>query len=327
LDIPGRGAPPLNEILSKMLGDLESKVPSHLPPYRARLLSMRERPVGLANWRGVEVFGSPVPVTLKGGRLDAGVLFEVSGDQADDAEAAALALHSSLLGARDVLRSAGFLRIDSLDFSLPEENETTHVWRKTVSYRVLYEYQYRDVDDTASFITRIPLHADPEEEGSPDRETSVITGRVVRWQREEAPMGIPPPPTLVVRGPGVVRRLTVLSLLPDLPGPTVEVLRTFEGASGPPLVAALLQDLAGATHIHKTYASLAAFLDEFVPAVPTDTVELADLNGDPAAYGIRTFTFTPELSLPRPIDRLEISTSAGAWGVSDAVLYLRAEGA
>jgi hypothetical protein len=310
MDIPGAGAPPLNEVITQMLGHLEGEV----TPNRARLLSMRERPVGLANWRGVEVFGSTVPVILKGGRLEAGVLFEVTANQPQQVEDAAVALHGQLLTHRDALRTAGFLKIDGPDFSLPEEDDS-HVFHKTVSYKVLYEYQYRDVDGSASFITRIPVAVDPEEVGSPNRESLLITGRVARWDREATP-------SLAVRGRGGIPRLTLVAFLPDTPGVAVDLLRTFDGASGPPAVAATLQELAGAAHIRRSYASLADFLADFPPA--TDTIELSDLNDHPATYELRTFTFGPELHLPRPVDRFEITTSAGAWGGSDAVLYLRA---
>lgn len=321
MDIQANGAPPIHQVITQMLGHLEGEV----PPNRARLLSVRERPVGLANWRGVDVFGSMVPVALKGGRLDAGVLFEITRNDPGDADAAALELHGNLLAARDGLRAVGFLKIDGPDFSLPVQDTTTSVWRKTVSYQVLYEYQYRDVDATRSFITRIPVHVDPEEAGSPERQSFVVTGRVVRWQREDAAHEIPLPPALVVRGRGSVSGLTLAAFLPDTPDAAVEVLRTFDGAAGAPAEAANLQDLAGAEHIRMGFATLGDFLAAF-PA-PVDTVELVDLNANPATYGLRTFAFSPELHLPRTIDRLEITTSAVDWGASSAVLYLRAEGA
>ncbi len=321
MDIQANGAPPLNQVITQMLGHLEGEV----QPNRARLASVRERPVGLANWRGVDVFGSMVPVALKGGRLDAGVFFEITRNLPDDADTAALELHGNLLAARDGLRAVGFLRIDGPDFSLPVQDPTTQDWRKTVSYRVLYEYQYRDVDGSRRFITRIPVHADPEEEGSPDRQSFVVTGRVIRWQREDALREIPPPPALVLRGPASVSGFTVAAFLPDSPGAAVEVLRTFDGAAGAPAVAATLQDLVAAEHIRMSFPSLGDLLA--VLTAPADTVELADLNGNPASYGLRTFAFSPGLHLPRTKDRLEITTAAGAWGGSNAVLYLRAEGA
>lgn len=310
MDISGAGAPPLNDVITQMLGHLEGPV----PPNRARLLSVRERPVGLANWRGVEVFGSTVPVILKGGRLEAGVLFDVTGNQVQQAEDAALTLHGQILAQRDALRTAGFLKIEGPDFSLPEMDDA-NVFHKTVSYKVLYEYQYRDIDGTASFITRIPVDVDREEAGSPERESLLITGPVVRWDRE----GTPP---LVIRGRGTVSRLTLVTFLPVLPAAPVELLRTFDGASGPPADAMTLQDLVNGSHMRRSYASLVDFLADFPAAV--DTVELADLDGNPATYQLRTFTFGPELHLPRPVDRFEITTSAGAWGGSGAVLYLRA---
>jgi hypothetical protein len=323
LDIPGNGAPPLNDVITAMLGHLDDALdPLPFDP-AVRLLTVRERPVGLANWRGVEVFGSLVPVALKGGRLDAGVLFEVSGPDPGQAETAAVQLHGTLLGARDVLRGHGFLRIDGADFSLPEEDEGGGTWRKTISYRVLYEYQYQDVDGSASFITRIPAQVDLEET---DREVAVITGRMVRWQLEEPDQEIPPPPTLVVRGPTSIPALTVAAFLPDVPGAEVVLLRTFDGATGVPPTVATLQELATAEHVRWS-ASLAQFLGELTAEVPPDTVELADLAGNPGSYELRTFTFGPALVLPRSIDRLEISTSADDWDGSDAVVYLRAEGA
>lgn len=318
MSIPGTGAPPLNEVITDMLGRLEGLV----PPNHARLLSVRERTVGLNNWRGVEVFGSAVPVALKGGRLEAGVLFEITRNQADQAEAAAIELHGNLLAARNDLRVAGFLKIEGPDFSLPEEDDS-HVFHKTVSYKVLYEYQYREIDGSASFITHIPVDVDPEEAGSPDRESLLVTGPVVRWDREGTP-------ALVIRGRGGIGHLTVVVLPADNPGDAIEVLRTFDGASGPPADAVQLQDLAGASHIRKTYASLDDFLADFPPVMTTDqppvpeTVELSDLSDQPATYELRTITFGPEIQLPRPADRFEITTSAGAWGGSGAVLYIRA---
>lgn len=328
MDITGNGAPPLNEVIATMLGHLEDRLPDPLDPglpTRSRLLSVRERPVGLSNGRGVEVFGSLVPVTLKGGRVDVSVAFEVWASQQGDADSAALSLHSALSAAKNDLRIEGFLRIDGADFSTAEKDEDLNAWRKTASYQVLYEYHYQDVDDALSFITRIPVSSDPEEAESPDREIEVVTGRMVRWQQREEAQGVPPPPTLVVQGRTTIQGLTVAALLPDTPGAGVELLRTFEGAAGAPAVAATLQDFAAAPHIHKTYASLALFLADLTAS--GNTVALGDLAGNPGSYEIRTFTFGPALVLPRPVDRLEISTSADAWVGSHAVLYLRADGA
>lgn len=326
MDIPAQGAPPLNEVITEMLGHLEEKLDALPFEPTVRLLTVRERPVGLANWRGVEIFGSLVPVSLKGGRLEASVRFDAPGDDANGAEAAALALHGTLLSARGDLRKRGFLRLDGADFSLPEKDEAGSSWHKAISYRVLYEYQYQDVDGSRSFITRIPARVDREEADSPDRETALVTGRVVRWQREEADQEIPQPPTLVVRGPTSILGLRVAAFLPDTPAAGVVLLRTFDGAAGAPVTAATLQELATKDHIHKTYASLADFLAELT--APADSVELADLSGDPGSYDLQTFTFGPApLALPRSIDRLEISTSASGWVGSSAVVYLRAEGA
>ncbi len=309
--IPGHGAPPLNAVITTLRDRLLAEAPD--PATTARILSVAERPTGLANRLGSETRGLLGPLALKAIWLDAAVLFGVEAADEITVEAAALDLHSALTGARDELRADGFVRLDGAEFSPAEDDAGT--WRKTVSYRVLYEFRFLDTDGSAGLIARIEAHADPEELNSPSRETTVVTGGTVRWDEVQAPM-------LRLTGPGPVRGLSVLTFI-TVPVPTVGVvlLRTFEGAAGPPTVAAdLTSFLAGPPPIQFTMN----FLDEFDP--PTDTVDLGDWDVAPDPYELRSLVFTSAVELSNPTDRFEVFVAPPDTALNEiAVLYLRAE--
>jgi hypothetical protein len=333
LVIRAEGAPSLDAVITQMLDRLLLVLPppeDPLLPTAAQLVSVAERPLGLANRRGSETLGALGPISLKGGRLDAAVRFEVWGSQLVKADAAALALHGAVTGARDALRADGFLRTEGADFSAAEKDANTGSWRKTAAYRFLYEYQYLDADAAASLIVRIPAEADLEELGSPDRETTVITGGTVRWDDETAPV-------FGLRGPDSVAGLSVLTFVPGTaPTGAVTLLRTFDGAAGAPaahpdlptFLAAVAGPAPTERHARLTFPSLTDFLNALDPAV--DSVELGDwdLNGVVDNYQIRPLTFAAAIGLPRFADRFEISyqTVLPATGFDhQAVLYLRAE--
>jgi hypothetical protein len=331
--IPGSGAPALDAVINDMLDRLRDKVPPDpppadpfLPPTSLRLLSVAERPTGLANRLGNETRGSLGPLSWKGGRLEASVLFQVWGTQETAADTAALTVHGALSGARDALRGEGFLRVEGADFSPAELDTDVGGWRKTASYRVLYEYRYLDVESADSLIVRIPAHADQEELNSPARETTVVTGSTARWDNEESLL-------VSVRGPGGVLGLSVLSFVPAaMPSGPVVVRRTFDGAAGPEDVfadlASFLPAVSGpapaSRHARIEYPSLNDFLTDL--GAPADSVELGDWNVDtlPDAYQIHTRTFPQAVEMPRFADRFEIVPPAAALDQT-AVLYLRVE--
>lgn len=331
--IPASGAPALDAVIDEMLTRLRNRVPLDPPPAdpmlpqtSIRLLSVAERPTGLANRLGNETRGALGPLSWKGGRLEASVLFEAWGANPAAADTASLTVHGALAGARDALRGEGFLRVEGAEFSPAEEDTGVGGWRKTASYRVLYEYRYLDTERADSLIVRIPAHADPEELNSPARETTVITGRTVRWDNEESLL-------FSVRGPGGVNGLSVLAFIPGaVPGGAVVVRRTFDGAAGPEDVfadlASFLTAVSGpepaSRHARIDYASLTAFLNDL--GAPADSVELGDwdVNTLPDSYQIHTQIFPQAVELPRFADRFEIVPPAAALDQT-AVLYLRAE--
>lgn len=316
--IPGHGAPPLNVVITTLRDRLLKNLPAPKPV--ARLLSVAERPTGLSNRLGSETRGLLGPLALKAGWLDAAVLFEVQ--RADEAtvETAALDLHSALTGERDALRFDGFVRLDGAEFSPAEQDGGT--WRKTVSYRVLYEYRYLDTDGSAGLIARIEAHADQEVLNSPSRETTVVTGGTVRWDEVEAPL-------LRLTGPGPVRGLSVLVFIPGtVPGVGVVLQRTFEGAAEPPTVAPDLPSFLAAgpppVHVQFKFNTLTDFLNAFDP--PADTVDLGDWDVGPDPYELRSLVFTPAVELPATTDRFEVFVAPPATAFDQtAVLYLRAE--
>lgn len=330
--IPANGAPALDSVIDRMLSLLKASVPADPPPADLllpttgiRLLSVTERPTGLANRLGNETQGSLGPISWKGGRLEAAVLLETWGANPAAADAAALTVHGALTSARDALRSQGFLRVDGAEFSLPEEDTGVGGWKKTASYRVLYEYRYLDTEGADSLIVRIPAHADQEEAGA-TRETAVITGRTARWDDEGS---IP----VSLRGPGSVRGLSVLAFIPGaMPSGSVVVRRTFDGAAGAEDVfadlATFLAAVSGAVpasrHARIGYSSMNAFLTDL--GAPVDSVELGDWDVDalPDAYQIHSHAFPQAIELPRFADRFEIVPPAAALSET-AVLYLRVE--
>lgn len=330
--IPAHGAPALDAVIDQMLTRLRARVPADPPPADptlpstgVRLVSVAERPTGLANRLGNETHGSLGPVSWKGGRLEANVLLETWGANPAAADTAALAVHGALAGARDVLRGEGFLRVDGAEFSLPEEDTVAGGWRKTAAYRVLYEYRFLDTEGADSLIVRIPAHADQEEAGA-SRETAVITGRTARWDDEES---LP----VSLRGPDSVRGLSVLAFIPGAaPAGPVIVRRTFDGAAGPEDVFANLATFLPAVsgpapasrHARIIYASLTALLTDL--GAPADSVELGDWDVDtlPDSYQIHTRIFPQAIELPRFADRFEIVPPAAALDQT-AVTYLRAE--
>jgi hypothetical protein len=299
------------------------------PPPTVAVTEATPRPVGLSNLVGLDNPGGLQFATVRGGRLEVGLQVGVEAGDAAGADAALLAAHATLLDRRPHLRALGFLRFEPGVLSAVEPSAGG--FRRTGSYRALYEYRYRDVDGAASLIARIPVDSDLDSPlGALDtsgHEAWVVTGPLVRWDREGQP-------TLRVRGPGRLLRLSALVYVPAAPPPVaVTLTRTHTGALGAPAVAASLADLAdpAAAHAALSFPTLADFLAGFATAA--EEVELGDWDLDDVAdrYALRTLALAPlapGIALPRSIDRLEISVQpASGWAGHPAVLYLRTHGA
>ena len=328
MPIPGNATPPFAEVLASLLSGLAAQLASlPAPSPTVAVTEATPRPVGLSNLVGLDSPGGLQFATIRGGRFEVGLQVGVEAGDAASADAALLAAHATLLDRRPHLRALGFLRFEPGVFTPAEPFHGG--FRRTGSYRALYEYRYRDVDGAASLIARIPVDSDLDSPlGALDasgHEAQVVTGPLVRWDREGQT-------TLRVRGPGRLLRFSALAYMPGAPPPVaVTLTRTYTGAIGAPAVAASLADLAdpmAAEHATLSFSTLADFLAGFVAA--TEEVELGDWDLDHVAdrYALRTLALAPEIALRRPIDRLEISVQPGAgWVGHPAVLYLRAQGA
>ncbi|MCP5114478.1 MAG: hypothetical protein GY953_26920, partial [bacterium] len=214
------------EGMLEVLAERQPAPESRLPAPNVTIASVRERPVGLGAHRGDETRGPLRFVSGKGVRLEGEVRFQLWGKEPRAVDKAVLALHAKLLADHDVLRRGGFLRLDATATSPAEQVDKS--WRKTADYGVLYEYHYQDSDDTRSLIVQVQIDGDPEEPGSPDRETTVVTGEMARWDNEGAPR-------LRVAGPDLLGGLLALAYLPATPTGGATLLRTHQGAVGSPV--------------------------------------------------------------------------------------------
>lgn len=319
--------PSLIQVANAMLAILDNYLPPSsitLPEANVSVTTMNERSVGLGNHRGTETRGSFPFIALKGIRLDAVVRFQLWAANPNDAETAMTHLTATLMADRDALWTAGILKIALEASPLADWIDSLDAWRKTGEFRVLYEFQYEDTDGAASLITRIPIASDLEVTDSPERETTVVTDEMVRWDNESTP-------TLAVRGAIRLGRLSVLSFMSGiLPIGTITVTRTFDGASGAPTAHLTLADFLSAithpntpeNHAQFTFASLSDFLAEFTNAGNSMTLGDWDLDGIADNYQARVLNIEPAIRLPRVSDRLEIAYQHVNFD-HVAVVYLR----
>ena len=323
-------APTQSDVLTALRAALEAYLPSGgtgLPAPSLSIIKIQEKPVGLGNYIGenpINQFGQ----VLKGGRLQATVRFHLWASAPNDADLAIDDLHGRLLTAKDDLWTAGFLRFVSLDSSLAEHLAPLSAWRRTADYDVLYEYRYIDSDEAQSLIARIPIHTDPEELNSPQRETAVVTDKMARWDDLTAPI-------LQVRGPQPVHRFTALTFIPGSPpSDPVMLLRTFDGAAGAPTaftnlgqwVTAVTHPTTPDRHAQITFATFSDFLAAFNPA--GDPITLGDWDEDAALddYTPLLLEFATPLTLPEGSDRLQLVYQPGSTDPhfdETAVVYIR----
>jgi hypothetical protein len=293
------------------------------------ITAVTEQPVGLGNFVGQETIQGFTRV-LKGGRLLVDVRFQLWAGTINDVEQQMEDLHTALLLARADLRQLGLLRLHAVETSLAEQIAALNAWRITAIYRILYEYQYIAGDDAQSLIARIPIHTDPEELDSPERETAVVTDEMVRWDQEEAP-------PLLLNGRDTITRLWTLTFIPGTsPTGPVQLRRTHTGASGTPASFTTLDEFVTAVtdpahpdsrYAELTFATLDDFLSHFTGS--SETIPLGDWDEDGTldSYQPGELPFTAPIPLPGANDRLEIFYQPGSDDPQFdqvAVLYLRA---
>ena len=279
-----------------------------LPEPNIFLVSAEEKAVGVGNRIANELRG-PLPVfALKGRRLDALVRFQFWASTPDAVETLSQELQLRVRNKREQLRRLGFLRLRVENTSPAEHAASLNAWRQSVTYQVLYEYQFRDHDGAESLLARIPIDFVGE-----FNESTVVTDDLARWDADAAPM-------LEVRRRGrrlaQVHSLVIFAFLPDgFDGDAVTISVTLDGVAR-----------------QKNYASLRAFRDAFdIGVKPEDEKPerpLARLGGNPYLVGRMTF---PNADFPDPIsfasgqDVMQVSYAAQSLpSGNEGVIYLRA---
>lgn len=231
--------------------------PPPLPVPTLSVVSVTERAVGLGSRIGTENRGPFTVAALKGIRLEAVVRYHLWADTSNNVDRDIQALIKRLLGDRDVLRAAGFLRLGLKSTSASENVFAEDAWRQSAEFGVLYEFPYQDSDDADSLIARIPINISEE-----FTESTTITDEMVRWDNESAP-------PLLLRGGLSIGKLSGLAFIPGTaPTRTVTLTRTFDGATGLPLthptMTSFLAAVAGANppqrHANVAFTSLKTFL-------------------------------------------------------------------
>ncbi len=304
-------APPFDKAMVAMLGVLDDYLPppvASLPEPSVSVVSLQERSAGLGDRRGTESRGGFPVVALLGIRLDGMVRFQLWAATPSAAETAVNELAARLLTDRDSLWTNGFLRLVLKTTGPAEQVSAVNAWRKQADYQVLYEHRYQGNDGAESLIARIPIHSDPEVRNSPERETTVVTDEMVRWDNEATP-------ALILRGRHALGGLSALAFVPgSAPSGAVSLTRTFDGAAGAPTTYPTIPAFLAATsgpdplerHGRVSFASINDFLATF--SADGDPVELGDwdTNGVVDSYEAKSLAMEPAIELKGTTDRFEL---------------------
>ncbi|MBK8985297.1 MAG: hypothetical protein IPM39_04325 [Chloroflexi bacterium] len=324
-------APSPTDVLTALRAALEFYLPVSgvgLPTSNVSIIQVEEKSAGLGNYIGQESLNQ-FSLVLKGGRLQATVRFQLWATTPNDVDLAIDDLHGRLLTAKNDLWIAGFLRFTAAGSSLAEHIPSLNIWRRAADYDLLYEFRYTDSDGAQSLIARIPIHTDPEEPNSPQRETAVITDALARWDDLIAPM-------LDLRGRQTVSRFTALSFIPGLPpSESVILRRTFVGAVGAPTafadlgqwVTAVTHPTTPDRHAQLTFATFSDFLAAFNPAGSPITLGDWDEDATLDDYDALLLQFATPIFLPDSADHLQLVYQPGSTDPhfdQTAVFYIRA---
>ncbi len=326
----------LNQIRERLTPFLPTS-PGSLPAANISFITAKEVPTGLGNHIGQERL-SHFAFALKAGRLAADIRFQLWAQTPNDVDTAVDTLHAQLLDAKagllapdpaSSMPTARFLRFAATQSAVAEHIQSLSGWRRTAEYRLLYEYPYIDADAAQSLIAQIPIHADPEALDSPDRETAVVTDKMVRWDQESVPI-------LAIHGQQTVHHFSTLTFVPAAPpsGP-VRLLRTHTDALNPPVVFPDLAQFVTAvtdpnTPENNAQVTFATFTD-FLAAITItdDPIELGDWDEDSDldSYTPGLLAFSTPISLPNPTDQLTLiydPDSTDPTFDQTAVIYIQA---
>ncbi len=320
------------QVLDAMLTVLQNFLPPALvlptpvPAPSLSLVGFEERTVGLGQRVGTDIRGPFSVAALKGIRLEATVRYQVWANASPDAETAIQDLIMDILGDRDALRAAGFLRL-ALKSTAASETVETDVWRESADFTVLYEFPFVDSDGADSLIAQIPIEINSE-----FAQSMKITDEMTRWDSMPVPPNVSVPP-LILRGRSSIGGLSALSFTPgSVPVGAVTLTRTFDGASGPPpthpdlptFLAAITDPDNPAREGQISFASLTDFLAAFNAFGSTITLGDWDEDALPDNYQSLELPIEPPIKLPSVADRFEINYEANIPSLDAVVVYLRA---
>jgi len=302
---PGQAIDDMLAVLSLVLEEW----PPGLPEPGISVASITERALAVGNRRGTALHGSFSIRALKGGRLETVVTFRFLSNEPvpDYVDDAVEELNRRLLAARDGLWTAGVLRIAAEETSPTEHIWALNAWRKTASYRVLYEFHYEDADGAESLIAQIPI-----EIGGEHGEATIVTDEMVRWDNQTAP-------ALEVHGSADhtfdVNALGILAFLSD----------GWDGSE------VTISTSVGGTVHEQTFNNVRKFLDAFDLDGEEGVPKTVGLGGNPYVAGRLAF---PNANFPDPIilkgieDVFRISYANGRFlsgngDEIDSVVYLK----
>jgi hypothetical protein len=323
-----------DQVIDAMLQALQDYVPpsvDSLPKSSISVATVTERPVGLNNHIGIEKRGEFPIAAVKGIRLDALVRFQAWAHTPNQIDDNFTNLNSFLIADRDSVRKVGFLRLALENTLAAEQVASLDAWRRQAEYRVLYEYQFQDTDDSGGLIARIQIDSYQEQTGSPQHERTTVTDRMIRWDNQATP-------ELILRGSSTVGALSALIFVAGQePSGTVTLTRTADGLTGQPtkydtwpsFLAAVSGPNPRDRHARVIFPSLQAFLDPQFFKQAGDPVVFPSINNVPNVYRSLIFSIDPAIQLPAVFDRLELTYQPGAQHKAFdhvAVLYLRATG-
>jgi hypothetical protein len=296
-----------------------SPPPTAPPAASLSLVSVVERAVGLGSRVGTDLRGPFSVAALKGLRLEAVVRYQLWATAPSDVEQAIADLIARLLGDRDALRQAGFLRLELKQTGVSENVFAEDAWRQSVEFEVLFEFPFVDSDDAKSLIARIPIKIKDH-----FTEETVVTGDLTRWDNESAA-------PLALRGGLNIGLLSALAFVPGTaPAGSVTLTRTFDGAPGPTpthpdlpsFLAAVTDPDNPAREAQVVFTTLSDFLAAFTTAGDPVTLGNWDENLLLDEYKSLELPIEPPLKLPNVADRLEIVYALTPSATDFAVVYL-----
>jgi hypothetical protein len=306
--------------LLALLGAYVQPAGAHLPPGSVVLLAVTTRSVGIGGRRGTRMTGTLGMAELRGIQVQATARYQLwSADQAG-LDRALTHLTTSLFKDLDTLRGQGLLQIGLAAASAAEPAAgVAGALGRRADYALLYEYRYEDSDDAIGLISQIPVAVDREVLAGPDRETSLVTDQMTRWDASHAP-------ALVIRGPLTLTGLSALVFAGGgVPRGQVRLVRTFDGAPAPVAMgslAAFLAAVGGHGALRRNASWAFADFAHFQDALAASG-EPIGLGEPPDSYRPLILALYPPLSLATARDRFEVAYADPALDAA-AVCYLRA---